>query len=260
MKAQLEEHADQARLSRQLTELEAQVPLTVDLDSLHPGPQDREALRQLFVELEFSRLVKELGFESRPEGTCSLVQDPEDLDRVVQAVREAGEPQAGSLCHMGLAFVMSEQHPVLAEVAGVGLAWQTGEGAYIPLAPREPNRTIWEKLGPVWSDAGIAKVGADLKAALILAQRFGLDLAGITGDILVASYLLDPARYEQTLGKCRPALPGGQPAGSSESAGRPPRGGVGPGSRLRLRRHGPRYAQALAPVEGGTGGAGLWDH
>ena len=136
-----------------MTELEAQVPLTVDLEALHPGPPDREALRQLFVELEFSKLVKELGFDSRPEGTCALVQGPGDLDRVVQAVREAGETS------MGLGFVMSEQHPVLAEVAGIGIAWRTGEGAYVPLAPGESNRTVWDKLGPVWSDANIAKVG-----------------------------------------------------------------------------------------------------
>ena len=213
LKARLQEHADQARLSRQLTELEAQVPLTVDLEALHPGPQDRDALRQLFVELEFTRLVKELGFDSRPEGTCSLVQGPGDLDRVVQAVREAGA--------MGLGFVMSEQHPVLAEVAGVGLAWQTGEGAYIPLAAGESNRTVWEKLSPVWSDAGIAKVGADLKAALILAQRFGLDLKGITGDILVASYLLNPARYEQNLENVALHYLGVNLPGPRELAGRP---------------------------------------
>jgi DNA polymerase I len=213
LKARLQEHADQARLSRQLTELEAQVPLTVDLDALHPGPQDREALRQLFVELEFSRLVKELGFDSRPEGTCSLVQGPEDLDRVVQAIREAGA--------MGLAFVMSEQHPVLAEVAGVGISWQTGDGAYIPLATGESNRTIWEKLSPVWSDAGLAKMGGDLKTALLLAQRFGLDLQGITGDILVASYLLNPARYEQTLENVALHYLGLNLPGARALAGRP---------------------------------------
>ena len=68
LKARLEEHADQARLSRQLTELEAQVPLTVDLEALHPGPPDREALRRLFVELEFSKLTKELGFDQPTRG------------------------------------------------------------------------------------------------------------------------------------------------------------------------------------------------
>ena len=213
LKARLQEHAEQARLSRQLTELEAQVPLTVDLEALHPGPPDREALRQLFVELEFSKLVKDLGFDSQPEGTCSLVQGPEDLDRVVQAIRGAGE--------MALGFVMSEQHPMLAEVAGIGLAWRTGEGAYIPLAPGESNRAVWEKLGPVWSDAGIAKVGADLKTALLLAQRFGPDLKGITGDILVASYLLNPARYEQTLENVALHYLGLNLPGPRELAGRP---------------------------------------
>ena len=171
LKARLEEHADKARLSRQLTELEARVPLTVDLEALHPGPPDREALRRLFVELEFSKLIKELGFDNQPQVAGALVQGPEDLDRVVQAVRDGGRA-------MGLGFVMSEQHPVLAEVAGVGLAWRTGEGAYIPLAPGESNRAVWEKLGPVWSDPGVAKVGADLKTALLLAQRFGPDLNG----------------------------------------------------------------------------------
>jgi len=213
LKARLEEHAEQARLSRQLTELEAQVPLTVDLEALHPGPPDREALRQLFVELEFSKLVKELGFDSQPEGTCSLVQGPEDLDRVVQAIRGAGE--------MGLGFVMSEQHPMLAEVAGIGLAWRPGEGAYIPLAPGESNRAVWEKLGPVWSDAGIAKVGADLKVALLLAQRFGPEFKGITGDILVASYLLNPARYEQSLENVALHYLGVNLPGPRELAGRP---------------------------------------
>jgi DNA polymerase I len=213
LKARLEEHADKARLSRQLTELEAQVPLTVDLEALTPGPPDRDALRQLFVELEFSRLVKELGCDSQSGVTGSLVQGPEDLDKVVQAIRSAGE--------MALGFVMSEQHPMLAEVAGIGLAWQAGTGAYIPLAPGESNRAVWDQLTPVWSDASIAKVGADLKAALLLAQRFGADLKGLTGDILVASYLLNPARYEQTLENIALHYLGLNLAGPRELAGRP---------------------------------------
>jgi DNA polymerase-1 len=213
VKARLQDHADQARLSRQLTELEAQVPLAVDLEALHPGPPDREALRRLFVELEFSKLTKELGFDNQPAGTIFLAPQLEDLDRVVAAVREAGE--------MGLCFVMSEQHPVLAEVAGVGVAWQSGEGAYIPLELGESNRAVWEKLGPVWADPGIAKAGPDLKAALLLAQRFGQEVQGITGDILLASYLLNPARYEQTLENVALHYLGLNLPGPRELAGRP---------------------------------------
>jgi DNA polymerase-1 len=213
LKARLEEYAGQARLCRQLTELQAQVPLTVDLEALHPGPPDREALRRLFLELEFSKLTKELGFDTQATVTGSLVQGVEDLDRVVQAVRDTGA--------MGLSFVMSEQHPVLAEVAGIGISWQTGLAAYIPLEPGEANRPIWEKLGPLWAEPGISKVGGDLKVALLLAQRFGLEMRGIAGDILVGSYLLNPARYEQTLENVALHYLGLNLPGPRELAGRP---------------------------------------
>ena len=54
-------------------------PWTVDLEALQPGPPDREGLRRLFVELEFNKLVKELGFDTRPPETCLLVKTQEDL-------------------------------------------------------------------------------------------------------------------------------------------------------------------------------------
>ncbi len=73
----------------------------------------------------------------------------------------------------------------------------------------------------MWSDPGIAKVGPDLKAALLLAQRFGLDLKGITGDILLASYLLNPARYEQNLENVALHYLGVNLPGPRELAGRP---------------------------------------
>ncbi|MHB9075670.1 MAG: DNA polymerase I [Desulfobaccales bacterium] len=211
VKARLQEHADLARLSRQLTELDDQVPLEVDLEALHPGPPDRETLRQLFVELEFTKLTKDLGFDSQPTAACSVALGADELERLARAVRGAGE--------MALCFVTSEQHPVLAEVAGVGVAWQSGEAAYVPLTPGET--VVWEKLGSLWARVEIAKVGADLKAALLLAHRFGQKLEGLTGDILLASYLLNPGRYEQTLENVALHYLGVNLRSPKELAGRP---------------------------------------
>jgi len=213
VKARLQEHSDLARLSRRLTELDGQVPLEVDLEALRPGPPDRETLRQLFVELEFTKLTKDLGFDSQPQAACSLAHTPEDLDRVAREVQNAGE--------MGLCFVTGEQHPVLAEIAGVGVAWRTGEAAYIPLNVQESGRGVWERLGPLWAAPEIAKVGSDLKAALLLAQRLHQELQGVAGDILLASYLLNPARYEQTLENVARHYLGVNLPGPRELAGRP---------------------------------------
>ena len=64
-------------------------------------------------------------------------------------------------------------------------------------------------------------MGPDLKAASLLAGRFGHQPAGLTGDILLASYLLDPARYEQNLENVALHYLGLNLAGPRELAGRP---------------------------------------
>ena len=213
LKARLQEHAAQAHLSRRLTLLECQVPLNVDLETLHPGPQDREALRQLFLELEFSRLTKELGVDTALYRGGLLAQTEEDLEHVAAAINKSGA--------LGLFFLMGEQHPVMARVAGAGLSWGDGRGAYIPFHRELSADAIWEKLGPLWSDPEIKKVGPDLKAALLLSARFRQDLKGLAGDILLASYLLNPVRYEQNLENVALHYLGLNLAGPRELAGRP---------------------------------------
>jgi DNA polymerase-1 len=196
-----------------LTVLECRVPLAADLEALHPGPPDREALRRLFVELEFSKLTKELGFDEKAFEAFILVNRPEDLERVAGAIREAGV--------MGLFFLASEQHPVMAQIAGVGLSWQQGQGAYLPFQQDLPAEEVWQALGPLWSDPGVAKVGSDLKAAMLLSRRLGVELRGGRGDILLASYLLNPARYEQTMENVALHHLGINLPGPRELAGRP---------------------------------------
>ena len=213
LKARLQDFAGQARLSRELVLLDEQVPLDADPAALQPGPWDREALRRLFVELEFSKFNKELGFEAPRAGAHQLVENLQDLEGIIAGIRESGE--------MALFFLLGEQHPVLATVAGLGLAWREGESAYIPFTPELSLQAVWEKLGPLWTDARIAKVGADLKAALLAAGRFAPDPAGISGDVLLASYLLNPVRFEQNLENVALHYLGVNLPGPRELAGRP---------------------------------------
>jgi DNA polymerase-1 len=213
LRDKLKQYAGQARLSRRLTLLECAVPLTVDLEALQPGPPDREGLRRLFVELEFTKLAKELGFDTRPPESCLLVKTPGDLAEVASAVRAAGTT--------GLFHLLGEQHPLLAPQAGVALAWKSGEAAYLPYGAELPAAAVWQVVGPLWSDPAVTKVGADLKAASLVAGLWGWEPAGLDGDILLASYLLDPARYEQNLANVALHYLGLNLAGPRELAGRP---------------------------------------
>jgi DNA polymerase-1 len=213
LRTRLAEHEEQARLSRRLVVLDDQVPLEADPETLRPGPPDREALRRLFLELEFTKFNKELGFEGPPAEAFRLVLDEAELERVAGALRAAPG--------MGVFFLLGEQHPVLAPVAGLGLSWRSGEGAYIPFPGKLGPEAVWQKLGPIFEDAGVKKIGPDLKAMLLVSGRGGREPAGLEGDILLASYLLNPARYEQNLENIALHYLGMSLPGPRELAGRP---------------------------------------
>jgi DNA polymerase I len=213
LKERLKEHAEQARLSRELVQLKEDAPLEVELENLHPGPPDRETLLRLFVELEFTKLTKDLGFEAPLARGFILVQQAADLETVARGVRQAGQT--------ALFFLMGDGHPVMARLAGLGLAWGEGEGAYIPLETLPAAGDFWQSLGLLFSDPAVKKIGSDLKAARLAAARGGQELNGASGDILLASYLLNPARYEQTLENVAVHYLGVNLPGPRELAGRP---------------------------------------
>lgn len=215
LRQRLQEHWPQALLSRKLLQLDDRAPLTVEVKALEPGPWDRATLGELFAELEFSKFAKEISGGNAVGEFCRL-DTPQSLHQAVAAIRQAG--RLALYCHSG------PQHPMLTDLAGLGLSWQDGRGAYVSFQAELPDDQIWEILGPLWSDPGVAKISPDLKNALIWGERRGQPLAGAAGDILLASYLLNPVRADQTLENITLHLLGTQLLEPRELAGRP----VGP--------------------------------
>ncbi len=248
----LVQHADLARLSRELVVLQEDAPIAATPEDLRPGPPDRQALRRLFTELEFSKFNKELGVESAPPEAVALVQSGADLARLADRVRQAGEA--------AVFFVSGEQHPVLTPVYGLGLAWGEEAPVFAPWT-EESRDQVWPHLGPWLADPGVKKLGADLKAAMLISGRSGQKLEGAAGDVLLASYLLNPARYEQTLENVALHYLGANLLSPRELAGRPAGAGDLPaglqaqyaGSRAdAIRRVWPLLKEELE-------GEGLWD-
>jgi DNA polymerase-1 len=213
LQSKLREHAGLARLSHELVTLSEAAPVAFQPERFRPGTPDREALRRLFLELEFTRFTKELGFETPVAEAFRLVADPAPLGEIAAAIRASG--QVAVFCLLG------EGHPVLAPVLGLGVSWREKEGAYLPLHQGLPAEAVWAALGPVWADPRVQKIGPDLKAAWLVGRRFGWELAGAAGDLLLASYLLNPARYEQTLENVALHYLGVNLPGPRELLGRP---------------------------------------
>ncbi|MCS6926156.1 MAG: DNA polymerase I [Candidatus Binatia bacterium] len=190
----IREHADLARLSKKLATLQHDVPISVDLADLAVREPDRERLVALFTELEFRRFLTELETEQVPadrgEG-YETVRTEQQLDRVLQAVKAAG-----TFC---LDTETTALDPLQAELVGVSLAVQEGHAWYIPVghcssdaAPQLPRDTVLAALGTLLQDRSLSLIGQNTKYDVMVLAQYGLWPQNLTGDTMLASYLLNP--------------------------------------------------------------------
>ncbi|MCB0074177.1 MAG: DNA polymerase I, partial [Caldilineaceae bacterium] len=84
-----------------------------------------------------------------------------------------------------------------ATLVGLGIAWDTGAAAYIPVSHSEGAQVPWDAvraaLQPAFADAAIPKLAHNAKYDLTVCRRHGLDVAGPIHDTMVMAWLLDPA-------------------------------------------------------------------
>ncbi len=198
------EHAERARLSRELATLCAEAPVAFDPDSLRLGAPDTGKARALFRSLGFRGLTEDfLGVveatQSAPRGPAEgaarheILTDDGALRRFAEDCRAAGR----------LSLVVEDEggHPLDAKLVGLGLSHTEGHGAYVPLnhdylgAPRQlAPGTAFEVLGPLFEDSSLVKHGEDLKRAAHVLRSQGVALAGHGLDTTVGAFLLNSSR------------------------------------------------------------------
>jgi len=193
---------DQALLSKRLSSLRADVPLSVALQDLAPREPDLERLRGLYQKLGFSRLLTSLGAGPAPAASAEAGPEvevclgPDTLAKALaRASRQppvalelvAGDGSAVEARPVGLAVACDDGSAVYAPLRAEGLAAQTGltEAALLAVLsehwPSSPDASA-----PSW-------IGAHTKSLQSILGERGLELPPPAADLEVASFLLDPA-------------------------------------------------------------------
>lgn len=211
--AKLEEHRDMAFLSYQLATIKVDVPLDIELDALHCGEPDREALLALYTELEFKSWITDLQREAKQEGT--EIAPVEEAAPIIEAQYELileqtqfdawlKKLEAAKL----FAFVVQSNgtDAQRAQIVGLSFAIKTHEACYIPLThsymgvPQQLERdAVLKAVKPMLEDASKTKVGQHAKFAINLLancaiggdQNQGISVQGVKFDTMLESYVLD---------------------------------------------------------------------
>jgi DNA polymerase-1 len=193
------EHADDARLSRDLATIRRDAPVRFDADALRLGAPDVEEARRLYTDLEFTGFLRELPAPTViQEIRSETILDPETLAQVVGRLAKTGR--------VAVNLEADSPFPMRAALVAVALAAE-GEGAfYIPLrhhglaAPRQMSeREAVGALRPLFRANGLRLVGHDVKGAVVLLARLGIEEARFAFDSMLADYLLNTARRLHSL-------------------------------------------------------------
>jgi DNA polymerase-1 len=208
----LQNHAEDVRLSKELVTIQCDLPVDLELDALKTKEPDHARLRQLFVDLEFTTLVREIAapveqMKAAREHSYSLVTDVKQVEDLVARARKLG--------YITLDCETSERDPMRGHIVGIAIAFEPTEAFYLPFGhhsggmlaldgPASNNlpplsapqmRTLVELL----QDENIRKIGHNLKHDYLALRRAKIDLANIEFDTMVASYVMDPGRRDHTI-------------------------------------------------------------
>ena len=197
-------------MSKQLVTIDRNVPIELDVDAMVAGEPDVDALRQLFTELEFTSLLKEL-LPAMEVGEVQYTQatSPTDIDAVLKLI-----PKDGALA---IAIEMAEpagdeeedeepEEGVLPLTVATQPA-RTGGGHNLAISAAPSTavtvtldlKPVAERLSSVLADHTIPKTIHDAKRALHTLATLGIEIAGLHHEPMLYSYLLDPTYSSHSL-------------------------------------------------------------
>lgn len=223
------EHADNARLSRELVKLDENAPLPVSLDELKTHDPDKPELMAFLQKHAFNSIIKRLGGEtvSKPsakvdkpaidlstpnfppinDNKYTLINDEKTLTQWVENIYKNG-----SVC---IDTETTSLTPTKAELVGISLCYEPGKAAYIPLGHKSAQadllgesqdtdikqlstHTALNILKPMLEDESIIKIAHNMKYDWQIFAKNDVHLKACD-DTLLMSYVLDGSSHSHSM-------------------------------------------------------------
>lgn len=202
-------HRESLLRARQLVSFNTDLPLEVRVAELTRKELDASKARELFTELEFYALLKELPQQGASESAEPAKEKPAPLSTTTTLVTTDAELQAlaDAVRAAGTVSVIPafEGMPFAAKLVGVGFALPDASTRYVPLrhavlgVTQVRPESFTAVMKAVLEDAAVKKGGHDLKALTLVLANEGIELGGAQDDVELLSYLLNPSRREHAL-------------------------------------------------------------
>jgi DNA polymerase I len=199
----LQNNRENILLSKQLVTIDREVPVELDVNAMKAGDPDVDGLRALFIELEFTSLLKELlPVLQVSEAHYSEAKSAADIEAILRSI-----PSGGALAvavdtlgetadeveseqdesESGMLLLTKDNEPS-GEPRNIAISSTPGSA----LAISSKAQDVGSRLNSVLADDSVTKAIHNWKAAAHIFEAEGIMLRGVQHDSMLYSYLLDP--------------------------------------------------------------------
>jgi DNA polymerase-1 len=207
------DNIDSAKMSKELVTIKTDVPIEFDLEQMLRRPPDFDTVRELFAELEFTRLAKQILSEAAVESVGAPdepVMEAEPATQAYHLITSIAELKqlTDRLSTVDIIAVDTETtslDPLLAELVGVSLSDAAGNGWYVPLGHSTdgdknlPFDKALQPLKELLENKRIRKTGQNIKYDLRVLRRVGIEIEPVSFDTMLASFVINPLARRHSL-------------------------------------------------------------
>lgn len=223
-KENLENFAEQARLSKDLATIKLDVPIQFDADVYILEEFDKPKLEELFKELEFRSLAIQILGQAKQEAKAGEQQDlfsgfsANTSKQKAKATKTYAvvEKNIDNTEHEYILVDTAEKRAALikdllkqkviaydtettgidahqAELVGLSFSWESGKAYYVPTPEdQDEAKAIAAEFAEVLGSPEIEKVGQNIKYDNTMLKWYGVEVAGPMFDTMIAHYLCEP--------------------------------------------------------------------
>ncbi|MFQ5453987.1 MAG: DNA polymerase, partial [Candidatus Zixiibacteriota bacterium] len=208
LREKVSSNIEKAKLSKVLVTIDTDVPLEYNMQTLKKKEINIPEVKKLFLELEFTRLLKQLLIKSDSDKINNIKQESpqvnyktittlDDLKSLVNKLSEKKE--------IAIDTETTSIKALQAKLVGVSLTDKAKTGYYIPLGhstDSEQNLPVTEALKEIkilLENPKVQKIGQNIKYDLQVLHRYDIDIKPISFDTMLASYINNPSVRENSL-------------------------------------------------------------
>ncbi|MDR1406675.1 MAG: DNA polymerase I [Tannerella sp.] len=220
LRTKVEEHREQILFSKFLATIVTDVPIRFDASRCMRREYDRQALIEMYTELEFKIFITRMnGGEAVRKAPAQLSlfgeeeterpasgDDPSaarHLSDVGDTPHEyrltdtaAAREELGRLLAACDEFAFDTEtdslHPLDAHLVGMSFATKEYEAWYVPVPAGDEAGRVLAPFVDALQNPRSVKIGQNIKFDMLVLQKYGIRIAGRLFDTMIAHYLLNP--------------------------------------------------------------------